>query len=47
MNFEDRKNYYEVLEVAISSTHQDIMNAYLFLMSNDSLETKGESISAQ
>ena len=28
MNFEDRKNYYEVLEVAISSTHQDIMNAY-------------------
>lgn len=28
MNFEDRKNYYEVLEVAISSTHQDIINAY-------------------
>ena len=26
---------------------KDIMNAYLYLMSNDSLETKGESISAQ
>lgn len=28
MNFEDRKNYYEVLEVSISATHQDIQNAY-------------------
>lgn len=28
MNFEDRRNYYEVLEISISSTHQDIHNAY-------------------
>lgn len=28
MNFEDRKNYYEVLEISTSSTHQDIHNAY-------------------
>ena len=28
MNFEDRKNYYEVLEIAVSSTHQNILNAY-------------------
>jgi NAD(P)-dependent dehydrogenase (short-subunit alcohol dehydrogenase family) len=26
---------------------KDIMNAYLYLMSNDSLETNGESITAQ